>query len=425
MLLIIMIVLSGWLPAAASAGDISRDEAVQYALTHADEMDIASQTSESLKAGGDELTAFTNPLLSLDSGYFELGNNQADIPIPGFESPERNIAASITLSRVLYAGGRIDNSRSLKEVMTQEGDDAEKNTRRGLIKNVKLAFDAVLFREAAIDILSDRLNQRKNELEDAEDIYAVGLVTSLDVRQAKLSIQFAKTALDEGRMEYDKAVIDFNRVIGKPEAEESMAPKGDLTTAWDHAPVIKRMNNALKNETFFDINALKNQMEAARLTYEIKRGAAKPEVNFVSALENSGEEPDDIRQSWSIGVKLTWNILDGGLVDAQKRGAMADYRKTTSQLSRLKKDLKSAVDTLIANIDSINRRIELQKESVDLAKANYEDARGQYRAGTITLTQLGDFNLAYSEARFNLLMLFYAKRNVLSEAEALLEFSAE
>ena len=58
---------------------------------------------------------------------------------------------------------------------------------------------------------------------------------------------------------------------------------------------------------------------------------------------------------------------------------------------------------------------------MNLSRQNYEDAREQYRAGTITLTQLGDFNLGYAEARFILQRLFFSRRGLLNNTEALLE----
>ena len=61
------------------------------------------------------------------------------------------------------------------------------------------------------------------------------------------------------------------------------------------------------------------------------------------------------------------------------------------------------------------------RRPVSLAADNYKDARSQYRAGTLTQTQMGEFHLAYSEARFGLVTLYFMERGMEIEVEALVE----
>jgi len=96
-------------------------------------------------------------------------------------------------------------------------------------------------------------------------------------------------------------------------------------------------------------------------------------------------------------------------------------KKTEESLSQTKKLLAGEIETVGVNIESLKQRISLQQEAVELSRENYEDARGHYRAGMITLTRFGEFNLSYAEARFNLLRIFFLRREQLTRAEALLE----
>ena len=115
-------------------------------------------------------------------------------------------------------------------------------------------------------------------------------------------------------------------------------------------------------------------------------------------------------QSWNIGVQVQWNIFDGGLLRASRSSQRTQLVIQTEKLTQTLRQLTAETQKLEVNLKSLDVRINLQTSAVDLSQRNYEDARGHYRAGTITLTRLGEFNLVYAEARFNLQQLYYLKR---------------
>jgi outer membrane protein TolC len=63
----------------------------------------------------------------------------------------------------------------------------------------------------------------------------------------------------------------------------------------------------------------------------------------------------------------------------------------------------------------------LADQVVILAKANYEDTRAQYRAGRLTLVQVGDSSFRLTEARYRLLSLRYQEAVLGHELERLAE----
>ncbi len=119
-------------------------------------------------------------------------------------------------------------------------------------------------------------------------------------------------------------------------------------------------------------------------------------------------------------MQLSWNLFGGGSNLAGRSSAKYEMKAAESRLALLRKELARNIESLEINMESLLQRIRKQEEAVQLSRENYEDARGQYRAGMITVTQLGDFNLAYSEARFNLAALHYSMRILIIEARGLL-----
>ncbi len=164
-----------------------------------------------------------------------------------------------------------------------------------------------------------------------------------------------------------------------------------------------------------------NIAEAARLQHKIATSGYFPEVVMVSSAESNGEEFDIMHESWNIGIQLQWDLYDGGLTRAEKANAKSEMKTAQAILAKLKKELAGNIEKIKTTDQSLEQRIKIQKESIEMSKKNYNDARSLYRLGTLTLTRLGEFSLNYAETRFGLLILYYNKRELLNKAESLFE----
>jgi outer membrane protein TolC len=407
--------------AAPDAAAVTRKAAVAYALENAEAVQIAAAAAEGLRGEGRGAVAFTLPQATVEGRYLEMENNAPESPYPFLDPPGREVAAEFQASQLLFAGGRIPNSWALKKTLFRQADLTETLGRRDIRRAVRTAFDRALFQKASVAILADRVAQRQNELADARDLREVGMVTSLDVRQARLTLNLAVEELKAAQSTLTESVIDFNLTIGRSGADDPWFPEGDLSDAPEIGAVIGRLTAALDDPDLLDIRSRQVQAESARLTHRIAAGNRLPELRLVSSGESSGEEADDMTEAWAVGLQLRWDAFDGGAAKARQLSARADLRQARQRLQQTQKSVAGEIRKIIANIRSLTERIRLQKEATTLSKANYDDARGHYRAGTITLTRLGEFNLAYAESRFNLLRLYFLQREQIIRAEAVLE----
>ena len=408
------------------AGAIGREEAVQYAMENAETIRIVRQEAFQTRQQARQAVSFLKPQADLEGGYWELGTNAPDIAlpfsIPELEYPDRQFAAETEFRQLLFAGGRIWKSLELEKNIYRQADQQEVLGIREIVKSVKLTFDSVLFREAMVQILMDRLKQRKEELEDARDLWEVGMVTGLDVRQADVNVKFAQEALQAGDAQKEQSLIDFNLAMGRRGTEDLLVPEGSLVDeSANLGPLVVWLHERLLAEDLLDLRFSESRTEAARLDYEIAKGAYYPALEFVAGLQSEGESMDDMDESWNVGLQFEWSILDGGLIRSRASEAGSKYESAKEDLERTKKDLAGHVRKIQVDYDSLGQRAQLLREAVGLSKENYEDARSQYRAGTITLVRLGVFNLGYSEARFSLLQNYFLQRSLAVEAETLLE----
>ena len=93
-------------------------------------------------------------------------------------------------------------------------------------------------------------------------------------------------------------------------------------------------------------------------------------------MEYGGESPSAYDAFWRIGAQLNWNLFDGGTKQAAVDASLAEKKSRVAVRAQVRKDLCGAINKLKSEAESLDRRIALQIESVQLADGNYEDARG-------------------------------------------------
>ncbi len=390
-------------------------EAIQYALDHGESASMVRQGALETLEAGHGAGAFAKPQVSLEGGWTEMEDN-ADL-----DSPDREISGEVSLNQAIFAGGKIRDSLVLEKNYLQRSRLQESAGERDITRLVKGLFFNFLHKQAELTIFQDRLDQRQMELADATDLRDNGYATSLDVRQAMQSLNVATGELISAKRGLSDALTDFNTSLGIPPGAEPLVPEGDLSQAPDLAALDRELVKRLEKGNLLDLQSDGALADGAKLNYRIAGSELFPTASLFVSGKTAGEETDEMTESLAAGVEVRWTIFSGGLARSKKAAARATLKKAQDQLSLTEKELKARVNSLGIRRTEVEARINLQQESVKLAKENYEDARGHYRAGTITLTRLGEFSLSYAEARFTLQSLFLQQRELASDMEQLLE----
>ncbi|MBU0992421.1 MAG: TolC family protein [Proteobacteria bacterium] len=443
---------------------ITLEEALQEAMLHSQEMKMAEYDVDSAKAQANELVSFTLPQISLRAGHAIMGadkenpfdnligesvdfssidSDKAALLSPGdyvvlgyindtytdmlhelhpyFELPEEQDTAALTLSQVIFSGGNVWRSWGLRKNLITQADLAKRMAVIDIRKNVKSAFHKVLFQDSYLKILKDRVAQCEEELNDARDLLNAGLVTSLDLRNAKLKINIALNGLKEAEVSFRDSLIDFNTVIGRSVDKPLLMPKGMLDRGWKLVEKIKTLEKKLSEESLLSFELIKRKKEGFKMKAKMAAGEYLPKLALLGGMEYTNNYDIEEYTSWTAGAQLSWDLFKGGAKRSRRVDALSAMHKADEELTKVRKETGSLVSKLTEQAKTLNYRIDLQQEAVSIAAENYNDARSQYRAGTLTQTQMGEFHLAYSEARFGLLQLYFMERELEIAIEALLE----
>lgn len=415
-----------WCLGITNAFSITLEQAVRQALEHSDQALIIQETRNRSEAGANQITAFTLPQIDASASYLEMGSGvEVNTGFPELDrelaQPNRRIAARLEASQVLWSGGRVWNSYELKHELMTLSQLQETSQKTELTRQVSYAFITCLYQQARLAVLEDRVAQRKDELQDASDLLEAGMVTNLDVREAQLNLHVAMDDLRAGESDFYTALVDFNLVIGRPAEHELLQPEGSLMRPGALDEKLLQLEELYQKGTQLNLKMARHQLESSRMNLAMANGERWPVLLLVAGGEYSGEESSEMEEAWSAGVQLKWNLYDGGTVASRKASARADMRNDQAMLNRTGKQLSGTLNKLKTELDRLDKRIQLQEQTVTLSSENYEDARGLYGQGTMTMTRLGEFNLLFAEARFNLLQLYFQENRISMDINALLQ----
>ena len=290
---------------AEIAGVITLEEAIEKALSTSDRIHVIEEEHNRSNAEARKVDAFTGIRLDSSMQYYEMGTSTEDTPF--FSSPDRQISAGVTASRLLWAGGRIPGSRALKEHLMILAELEENSLKRDLARDVSTAFRAVLYRQARLNVLEDRMRQRKDELSDATDLFEAGMVTNLDVREARLNLHVAQDDLRSGESEFHTGLVDFNLVLGESADQDKalFIPRGSLLRPRGLAELLHQLEILYQKGRQLDIQTAGEVVNISEKKLNIARGELLPEIALVAGAEYGGESSSELKTSWNAGAQLT------------------------------------------------------------------------------------------------------------------------
>jgi outer membrane protein len=404
----------------APAWGLTLQEAQEEALRNSEAARIGQYQTEALRQSATQNSYSVKPQVIVSAQTLKMGTNAADNPFIPY--PEAEISTTIEGSQLLWAGGRVFKNLSLERNIKSQATLFAASYKRDIRKQIRDVYYAAMFRKSMLQILTDRVEQRQRELGDATNLRDAGMVTSLDVRQGQLNLNLAITALLEGETNYSDSLITLNLALGRAVDTKTLPePDGTLQKADDLPAKVLELHEAVTLNKVLTLKQAKAQTQTARLSYEIATTSRMPELSVVGSATSSGEDTAQMNQQWAAGLQLSIPILDGGLIRATKSKARAEHLEAKEQLAQTHKALLAQAIRLGVRAQSIEESITLKEENLELAARNYEDARELYRVGTITITRLEAFNLAYAETRFQLMQQYWQQQNLMSNIVYLLE----
>ena len=395
---------------------IELKEAQRIARLYSDQSQIINSQRDYDDAVARQSTAFIRPQLQGYARWVNLDSNDSN---PLTSPPEREITAGAKATQLLFAGGRIWNSVQLQSSLEQLAQLQQIGEQRILEYDVAIGYIDVQRQQHIQIIATDRLQQRQQEFDDAQALFEVGSAPFLDVREAQLAVQQAQNDVQAVESNLFVATTTFNRLLGRSTNDTLLTPSQAFTRQSNIDQLLQQLHQQIEDNSQLNQLMSATNHDISTQQQHISKGEFWPTLSLVASGESYGIHRDTMNESTAIGLQLDWAILSGGETRAKTAQAQASWQRTQALKRKTHKQLLITHANVQQQHHDLLKQMERQQQSVQLAKDNYEDSRALYMEGSITLSHLGQYNLAYAESRFTLTQLLYGHNQLFHQLHQL------
>ena len=300
-----------------------------------------------------------------------------------------------------YPGGQSLAAARIAAFTRQGTESGESSNQKTIVYNVKQAFYTLLGQQQQINILEQTLAQREAELQKTQSLYDARNVSQIDLKQAQVNRLQADLDLRKARglLEVDRELL--SNLVGWPAETvyEAGAVPDMAVPSLDMAAAIQA---AIANRD--DFHQMQLNLQSADVSLALKKALANPTVSVSTGLgylkdwtNNSNNNP-----SWHAGVTVKAPVIDAGSLGAQVREAAFQQEKLRIQKDQLASTIATNVKSALFSLQDLLARVDLARQSLELAQVQDDLAAAQYANGVISHLDVLTASVTLTTARVNM-----------------------
>ena len=405
-----LILITPWLcltpfVSAQNSRPLTLDETIRRVVTT---YPSVKQAEEAVKSAGYNIRmaqAALYPILNASASYTRVD----PVATVHFEEldltfdPKNNYNAGISLRQTLFDFGKnrpIIGAAKEKENLSRL---QQEKLFKMLALNTVQVYYMNCFARQAIHIKKQELSDYEEMLRQAEVRMKSGSATSFDllntqVGQSAVNTQLTELTSNLKTLQVQLSVLADTTISEVIPLDESIEIKPNLST----------LDNLLTTAYAArpDMQSVEKQISIARLEENAARRAYNPSLDLsATAGGKNGYPPhiDHMKMNYEVGVTLSVPLYEGGRRKQSASIARSAYSSAVFQKELIEKQVMQEVSENYNTLTSDFEKIGQLSRQVTLAQQAYDQAKVNYKAGSITNLELLTSSTNLSNSRLQLL----------------------
>lgn len=376
-------------------------EAVRLALRTGTQAELARSAEERAAAARRE--AFGNLLPQVDARLLRYSQS-INLQTFGFELPGQPpvVGPFNVTDAQLAAAMQVFNLAALRHLQSlRQAENATRYDIEAAENDVAAAVARLylLVQRAATQVASRQADVALFErlLKTAQDEFAAGTGTRLDVAQANVQVARARQALLVAQNDEENAKLALLNALGANEADDVALTDPTPPPAPPPGDAVARAK-AQRPE----LKEFAAREAAARLGVEAARARRLPSVSVDYLGDLSGNKTTDLRYTRRIAGMVSVPLLHAD-VEANIARAKIEQHDVEIQRAQRERDVEQDVRRASLNVQSANARAAVAEETVKVAEEALTVARDRRAAGYGSPVEVDRAQDAYRQAREDLI----------------------
>jgi outer membrane protein TolC len=403
-------------PAAeASVVRLTVDEAVARAIAASPRLGRLSALEAAAEAQARGARADRWPQVDLGAGY----TRRSEVPELAIFAPTNNPAQPVErivvfpniqdnwrlragLALPIWTGGRLGGQiEAAAQGRAAAGEDLRAG-RADLVFETKSAYWSLVTARESQRVLRESIRAYEAHLADARNRERFGLAARNEV--LAVQVEQDRVELDRLRAEAaaDAAEANLHRLLDLP-PNSRVSPAEPLETSAVPRPDVEALV-AEAQAGRAERKAVAARVAAAEAVAGAERGARLPQMALTGGYTYANPNRDivppttDWKDTWDLGVGLSWNVFDGGRRSANEARARAQADAAREQLRELDRWIRLEVTQRALELRTAEARLAVAGRSVESAAESRRVAGDRYREGVIPSSELIDAEVAHERA---------------------------
>jgi outer membrane protein len=253
---------------------------------------------------------------------------------------------------------------------------------QSLVYRTAQAYFNVLNTADALRSDLDAQSAFKEQLDQAQKKFEVGLAAVTDVRNAQASYDTASATVIADGQTLDAAKHALGVIVGKRVIDVNQL-QADIPLAAPEPALVDDWTEAAAKDNP-DIMSAHYAAEAARKQVAVNEGQFLPTVSLGGTLDRQDalSEFGDDTLTDAIGVTVNWNVFQGGLTLSQVRQAKASFAEALAQYELQRRSVDQAARDAFEGVMSGIAGVKANKQAVISNQTSVDATEVGLRVGT-------------------------------------------
>ncbi|MFA6109373.1 MAG: TolC family protein [Candidatus Latescibacterota bacterium] len=385
-------------------------EARQRARTLSAQVRVGIEVQAAAAARQREAGAARLPRLELSGRYARLSRTpDPSVTVPAMGTltigetvvDQQRLAAAVVAP--LFTGFQLENGQRAAARAATAAEQQVNAVREERALAAERAYWGLYQARVARQTIAESVRLVEAHRADADRLQAAGLLIPDEVLEVEVRLSEARLRLVEAEHRAELAEAALALAVSLP-LQVRLALSDTPTVVIAPLPPLAELQ-ARARAARPELLGLRELLTGARLQAAVARGerlpAAQVRAEYETANPNSRFFPPENRwrDSWSVGLGVTWTAWDWGLVSERVRRAEAEAR----QVEEREREASEGVDLELLryrlDAEAAVRRLEVAEVGVRQAALRAGILRARFAAGTVTGTQVLDAEVALERAR--------------------------
>ncbi|MCZ7555569.1 MAG: TolC family protein [Bacteroidia bacterium] len=385
---------------------LSLRQAVDLALSRAEEIELARLRVEQAGHTLDRLKAQRLPSVSLSASYSWISETAGiDLQVPGLFSRRLSFGdgnvydAGITAAVPLFTGFRLSKQQDALQGQVLAATELHRARRIDVARTV-----ASVYRRAQLARMSVRIHEQQREALIAQKHMLAALLAqgqalaydTLVISSRIMALEVARTASEN---EHRNALLTLAVLVSPSESLE-VDENTVVDDAFIHAGHAALLREALDQRP--DIRQLAAQSASARSLADAERASLYPSVNAAASFHYGKPGVDQIRNEWmryyTAGLSLQWNLWSWGADKHAIEAREIDARSMDLSERRLRTEVEAGITLLRNELDVLRANIALLEMQMVREEERFRLAGARLREGMANAVDVVDAETALTNA---------------------------